>query len=150
MKFHSVSSILHGYPLIRMISRVPSHGWEIWHSGPELCASIGLPEEASPKGDVRRRDSVRLSVLGPSTGLRASHHSRNTDLARRCQPVCMQTTGVTRTKVGDYKCSGEKPTHCSCRCYYGGLGIQLGTVLSHISGAGLLLGWVLELAKTST
>ena len=150
MNFHKVSSILHGYPWICMISRVPSHGWEIWHSGPELCASIGLPEEASPKGDVRRRDSVRLSVLGPSTGLRASHHSRNTDLARRCQPVCMQTTGVTRTKVGDYKCSGEKPTHCSCRCYYGGLGIQLGTVLSHISGAGLLLGWVLELAKTST
>ena len=113
-----------------MISRVPSHGLEIWLSGPELCASIGLLEEASPKGDVRRRDSVRLSVLGPSTGLRVSPRSRNTDLARRCQPVCMQTTGVTRTKVGDYKCSGEKPTHCSCRCYYGGLGIQFRTVLS--------------------
>ena len=149
MNFHKLSSILHGYPWICMISRVPSHGWEIWHSGPELCASIGLPEEASPKGDVRRRDSVRLSVLGPSTGLRASHRSPNTDLARRCQPVCTQSKGVTRSKVGDYKCSGEKPTHCSCRCYYGGLGIQLGTVLSHISGAGLLLGWVRELAKTS-
>ena len=51
-----------------MISRVPSHGLEIWLSGPELCASIGLLEEASPKGDVRRRDSVRLSDLGPSQG----------------------------------------------------------------------------------
>jgi hypothetical protein len=40
------------------------------------------------------------------------------DTLFECQPVCMQSQGVTRTKVGDYKCSGEKPTHCSCRCYY--------------------------------
>jgi len=40
------------------------------------------------------------------------------DTLFECQPVCMQTQGVTRSKVADDKCSGAKPDHCNCRCYY--------------------------------
>jgi len=40
------------------------------------------------------------------------------DTLFECQPVCMQTKGVTRSKVSDETCSGAKPTHCNCRCYH--------------------------------
>jgi hypothetical protein len=40
------------------------------------------------------------------------------DTLFECQPVCIQTKGVTRSKVSDASCSGVKPTHCNCRCYY--------------------------------
>ena len=96
MKFHNVSSILHGYPLIRMISRVPSHGWEIWHSGPELCASIGLLEEASPKGDVRRRDSVRLSWALPQDYLPVSILATRISLAGASRCVCRPRVSPAR------------------------------------------------------
>jgi hypothetical protein len=39
------------------------------------------------------------------------------DTLFECQPVCMKTKGVTRSKVSDDKCSGVKPTTC-CRCFY--------------------------------
>jgi len=39
------------------------------------------------------------------------------DTLFECQPVCMKSKGVTRSKVSDDKCSGVKPTTC-CRCFY--------------------------------
>jgi hypothetical protein len=40
------------------------------------------------------------------------------DTLFECQPGCIQTKGVTRSKVSDASCSGVKPTDCNCRCYY--------------------------------
>ena len=60
----------------------------------------------------------------------------------------MQTKGVTRSKVSDETCSGAKPTHCNCRCYHGGLGIQLETVVSHTIGADFLRDRVLKFGST--
>jgi len=39
------------------------------------------------------------------------------DTLFECQPVCMKSKGLTRSKVSDGECSGVKPTTC-CRCYY--------------------------------
>lgn len=39
------------------------------------------------------------------------------DTLFECQPVCMKSKGLTRSKVSDGQCSGVKPTTC-CRCYY--------------------------------
>jgi len=40
------------------------------------------------------------------------------DTLFECQPVCVETMGVTRSKVSAEKCSGIKPEDCSCRCFY--------------------------------
>jgi hypothetical protein len=40
------------------------------------------------------------------------------DTLYECQPVCVETMGVTRSKVPVDKCSGVKPEECSCRCFY--------------------------------
>jgi hypothetical protein len=40
------------------------------------------------------------------------------DTLYECQPVCVETMGVTRSKVSADKCSGVKPDECSCRCFY--------------------------------
>jgi hypothetical protein len=71
-------------------------------------------------GKVKHAPGRRLRGRGLQTqddGVATTKYECD-DTLFECQPVCMQTTGVTRTKVGDYKCSGEKPTHCSCRCCY--------------------------------
>jgi hypothetical protein len=69
-------------------------------------------------GKVKNPTTRRLRGLQTQDDGVATTKYECDDTLFECQPVCMQTTGVTRTKVGDYKCSGEKPTHCSCRCYY--------------------------------
>jgi hypothetical protein len=40
------------------------------------------------------------------------------DTLFECQPVCVETMGVARSKVSVGKCSGVKPGQCSCRCFY--------------------------------
>merc|ERR1719274_134412 len=69
-------------------------------------------ENADGTGDLGLAQSTRNHLKAVIAGIGKVKNGAN----RRLRG--MQTTGVTRTKVGDYKCSGEKPTHCSCRCYY--------------------------------
>merc|ERR1719213_447009 len=78
-----------------------------------VIAGIGKVKNPPTTGGDRRLRGLQTQDDGVATTKYECD-----DTLFECQPVCMQTTGVTRTKVGDYKCSGEKPTHCSCRCYY--------------------------------
>jgi hypothetical protein len=40
------------------------------------------------------------------------------DTLFKCQPVCVETMGVTRSTVSAEKCTGFRPDECSCRCLY--------------------------------
>jgi hypothetical protein len=40
------------------------------------------------------------------------------DTLHECAPVCVESMGVSRSKVSPDKCSAVKPNPCGCRCYY--------------------------------
>jgi len=86
----------------------------------EMIKGIGNIKDDIPLTEGRRLQERQLRGRGLQTqddGVETTKYECD-DTLFECQPVCMRTRGVTRSKVSDEKCSGVKPTQCSCRCYY--------------------------------
>lgn len=66
----------------------------------------------------RLREGPERALQAQDGGAESQTRFECDDTLFECQPVCVATLGVTRSKVAPEMCRGVKPDDCSCRCFY--------------------------------
>jgi hypothetical protein len=82
-----------------------------------LITGIHKKTVKEPWAPTDRRLDAERALQTQDDGLAVTQFECD-DTLFECQPVCVETTGVTRSKVSVDKCPGVKPDQCACRCLY--------------------------------